>query len=99
MQREVKKSLIQKQHILDHVTKAFGLVIAVKVVPTHSTQPNLEPLLHSARLFRTKKLRQHNDAVRLEFRVEPINSCTLTCRRPTTSHPLIFINTTHLNIL
>src|SRR6266404_1928508 len=67
MQREIKKSLIQNEHVFDHVPKALGLLIAVKVVPTHSTQPNLERLLHAAHLFRTKKIRQDNDAVRLEF--------------------------------
>ncbi len=73
MQRKIKKALIQKQHILDHVTKAFSLVIAVKVIPAHLTQTRLERLLHAEQLVRTEKIRHDNDTVRLEFRRQRIN--------------------------
>src|SRR4029079_8403623 len=34
MKREVDKSLVQRQNVLDHMSIGFGLFVTVKVVPT-----------------------------------------------------------------
>ena len=73
MDGKIKKSLIEKQDVLDHMSKALGLMIAINVVPTHSAQTCLERLLHAAQLFRIEKIRQDNNTVRLELRGKRIN--------------------------
>src|SRR6267143_656764 len=60
MEGQIYKTLIEQQHIFDHLPIDFSPLIAVKVVPAHSPQAALKRRLHSAQFLRADDGRQNN---------------------------------------
>ena len=73
MQTEIDETLVEQQHIFDQMTINFGLLIAFKVIPAHSSQTHSKGSLHIAQLLDGKQRGQNHDAVGLELGEQSIN--------------------------
>src|ERR1044072_2718767 len=67
MKREVDKSLVQRQNVLDHVSIRFGLFVTVKVIPAQSLQAQRKCTLHPAKLLGRQQVAQYHDPVLIEL--------------------------------
>ncbi len=55
MQREINETLIELQHVLDHVAIALGFLITVNVVPAQPAQAARKGALHVAKLSASRR--------------------------------------------
>ncbi len=66
VERNIHKSLLEGQDVLDHVPVELGFLVSVHIAPAQQFQPRVECALHRGQLFRREEVRQADHPVLLE---------------------------------